>query len=139
MSSSALETQGVVFAIGDAASPEVFNTIPEVMSFDGPGGSASVIDVSDLASSAREKRMGLADEGQFSFEIAYIPSNTYHTLLRTRRSGRTLTNFRITLTDSPQSVISFSGYVLEFRVSGGVDDFLRANVTIEISGSVTVA
>lgn len=138
MSSSALETQGVLIKRGDGASPEVFTTIPEIVSFDGPGGSASEIDVSDLASSAREFRMGLKDEGDFSFEMMYLPNNAQHGGLQTDRTNRTLRNFTITLTDSPQSVMSFSAYVREFSVSGGVDDVIRASVTLRISGAVTI-
>jgi len=139
MSSSALEPQGVAIQIGDGTSPEVFNTIPEITNFDGPGGSANEIDTTDLAATARTFRMGLKDEGDFSFELFYIPANTYHTQLQTDRTNRTLRNFQVVLTDSPQTTMSFAAYVREFSVSGGVDDVLRANVTLRISGDVTIA
>jgi hypothetical protein len=42
------------------------------------------------------------------------------------------------LTDSPQSSLVFTAYVREFSVSGGVDDVLRASVTLRISGDVTI-
>ena len=138
MSSSALETQGVLIQRGDGASPEVFTTIPEIVSFDGPGGSASEIDVSDLASSAREFRMGLKDEGDFSFEMMYLPNNAQHSGLQDDRTNRTLRSFQIVLTDSPQSYLKFTGYVREFSISGGVDDVIRASVTLRISGAVTI-
>ena len=54
MSSNALESQGMAIKRGDGASPEVFTTIPEVRSINGPDGSASEIDVSDLSSTSRE-------------------------------------------------------------------------------------
>ena len=44
MATGALETQGVVLKIGDGGGPEVFEAIGEVTDFDGPGGSANVID-----------------------------------------------------------------------------------------------
>ena len=139
MSSSALETQGILIQRGDGASPEVFTTIPEIISFDGPGGSANEIDVTDLSSTAKEFRLGLKDEGDFSFEMMYIPNNTVHIGLQTDRSNRTLRNFQITLTDSPASVMTFTGYVKEFSLSGGVDDVLRASVVIRISGAVAIS
>lgn len=138
MSSSALETQGVLIQRGDGASPEVFTTVPEIVSFDGPGGSASEIDVSDLASTAREFRMGLKDEGDFSFEMMYLPNNAQHSGLQTDRTNRTQRNFKITLTDSPQSTMSFAAFVREFSISGGVDDVVRASVTLRITGAVTI-
>lgn len=138
MSANALESQGMLFKRGDGASPEVFSAIPEVMTFAGPSGSASVIDVTDLSSAAKEKRMGLKDEGQVTFNINYLPSDTVHAGLRSDRSNRTLRNFQIIFTDdSPATQWDFAGYVTGFAVSGGVDGVVQASVTIEISGDIT--
>lgn len=136
--SSALESQGVVIKISDeTASPWTYDTIEEIRSFTGPGGSASVIDVSHLGSTFREKRMGLPDEGQLGFVLNYIPANAQHALLRSQRAARALTYFQIDFTDSPVTTWTFSGYVLEFSVSGEVDEVVMANVTIEITGAIT--
>jgi predicted secreted protein len=138
MSSNALEAQGMLIKIGNGASPQVFSTISEIKTFSGPTGSAAVIDVTDLSSTAKEKRMGLADEGQLSFTINYIPDNTQHTLLRTRRASREETNFKMVFTDdSPSTTWSFSAFVTGFAVSGAVDNVVEANVTLEITGSIT--
>jgi len=138
MSSVALEAQGTLIKIGNGASPEVFSSIPEIKTFSGPGGSASIIDVTDLSSTGKEKRMGLADEGQLSFTINYIPDNTQHTLLRTRRASREETDFKMVFTDdSPSTTWSFSAFVTGFAVSGAVDNVVEANVTLEITGSIT--
>ena len=137
MSSNAIEAQGVIIARGVSS---VYTTIPEIKSFNGPGGSASVIDVTDLQSTAKEKRMGLQDEGQLQFTINYIPDNAVHQGLRADRSARTLRTFKITFTDtSPKTVWSFSAYVTNFAVSGAVDGVVEAQVTLEISGSITEA
>lgn len=138
MSSQALEAQGVVLQIGDSGSPQVFNSIPEIKTFSGPGGSAAVIDVTDLSSAAKEKRMGLADEGQLSFTINYIAKNTYHAALRTARANRSQTNFKLVFTDdSPKTTWSFAAFVTGFTVSGSVDGVVEANVTLEITGAIT--
>jgi predicted secreted protein len=138
MSVNALEAQGMQIKIGNGASPEVFTAISEIKTFSGPGGSATVIDVTDLSSSAKEKRLGLADEGQLSFTINYIPTNTQHDLLRTNRDARTLTNFKLVFTDdSPATNWSFAAYVQGFSVSGAVDGVVEANITLEITGSIT--
>lgn len=138
MSSTALETQGVTLAISDeTASPWTYDTVGEISNFTGPGGQATVIDVSDLDSTFREKRMGLPDEGQFSLDIFYVPADVQHALFRTQRASRALTYFQITFTDSPATVWTFAGYVLGFEVSGGVDDVVKASVTIEITGAIT--
>ena len=140
MSVNAMESQGIKIARGDGSSPEAFTNIPEIREFTGPGGSASVIDVSDLDSTFREKRLGLPDEGQLSFTIHYIADNAVHINLRSDRANRTQRNFTMTWTDdSPKRVWSFSGFVTEFSVSGGVDDVVLANVVIEITGAITEA
>lgn len=138
MSSNALEAQGMLIKIGNGASPEVFSTIKEIKTFSGPSGSAAVIDVTDLSSLAKEKRMGLADEGQLSFTINYIPSDTQHALLRTKRASREETNFRMVFTDdSPSTTWTFGAFVTGFAVSGAVDGVVEANVTLEITGAIT--
>ena len=94
-------------------------------------------DASDLKSTAKEKRMGLQDEGQLTLAMFYIPDNAVHMALRTDRANRTLRNFRIMFTDTGDTQWDFAGFVTGFTVSGGVDGIVEANVTIEISGAIT--
>ncbi len=137
MSSKALEAQGTLLKIGNGATPEVFVKVPEIKTFSGPGGSASVIDVTDLSSTAKEKRMGLADEGQLSFTINYIPDDLQHKALRSARASRKVTNFKLIFTDdTPSTTWDFAGFITGFSVSGSVDNVVEANVTIEITGSI---
>jgi hypothetical protein len=136
MSSSALEAQGMVFRRRNGFSPDAFVAIPEIKSFSGPSGSASVIDVTDLSSAAKEKRMGLADEGQIQFTINYIPENAVHAGLRSDRANRTLRDFQMQYTDDGDTIWEFSGFVTGFSVSGAVDGVVEAQVTIEISGAI---
>lgn len=135
--SNAIETQGMQILIGDGASSENFSEISEVKTFTGPGGSASVIDVTSLQSTAKEKRMGLADEGQLQFTINYVPADATHIALRAARAARTETNFRMIFTDSGGMRWDFSAFVTGFAVSGGVDAVVEAQVTLEITGSIT--
>jgi len=138
--SNALESQGVVFKRGDGATPiEVFTAVGEVTSFSGPGGSASVIDVTSLASTRKEKRMGLPDEGQLTIELNFDPTDTAQMGLKADRAARVLRNFELVLTDASTTTLSFSGYVLNFSISGKVDDKITASCTIEITGEVTWA
>ena len=139
MSANALESQGIVIAIGDGATPtEVFTSIPEVKTFSFGTGSAAVIDVTDLSSAAKEKRMGLQDWGQLTMTINYIPKNAQHALLLTAKGDRQARNFRVTFTDGPSpTVYAFSAYVLSLPVTGSVDGVIESNVTLEITGDVT--
>jgi len=137
MSSNALESQGMVIKRGNGASPEVFTAIPEVRSINGPDGSASEIDVTDLSSTAKEFRMGMQDEGSITLDMMFIPANTVHAGLRTDRANRTLRNFQLVFTDSPATTWSFAAYVQGLSVSNEVDGVTTASVTLRISGAIT--
>ena len=133
---SAIESQGVVLAYS-IGSPTEFVTIANVTGFNGPGGAASVIDVSNLASTAKEKLMGLPDEGQFTLDLNLDPDAASHQALRNQRAARARTEFKITFTDVTPAVAQFSGFVLGFSIQGAVDAAIKASVTIEIDGPVT--
>ncbi len=137
MASTAITAQGIAMARFGAAA---IDTIPHVVSFQGPGGQASVIDVTNLASSAKEKRVGLRDEGQLSLSLHFNPDDLVHQGLRSDRANRTRRQFKITFTDTtPASTWTFYGFVTQFSVQGGVDAVVEASVTIEIDGEITEA
>jgi predicted secreted protein len=137
MSSNAIETQGTTLGINTSGAPTVYTTIPEIKDFSGPGGQAAVIDVTSLSSTGKEKRMGLQDEGQLSFNIFYVPDNAQHTALRAARAARAKRGFKLTFTDA--TVWTFDAYVTSFSVSGAVDGVIEAAVTLEITGAITEA
>jgi hypothetical protein len=138
MSTSALNSQGMDIAYLDVSgSPEVYTSIPEVNTLAGPDGSASEIDVTDLASTAKEFLMGLKDSGSVTMEILYIPANVVHTALRANWDARTLTGFQITFTDSPATLWTFNAYVQNFAISAGVDAALTGSITLRITGDIT--
>lgn len=137
MSSNALEAQGMKLKRGTGSGPVVYTDIPEIKSFSGPGGSASVQDVTDLNSTAKEKRMGLADEGQLQFTINYLPDNAVHAGLRTDRASRAKTPFKLVFTDAGAMEWTFDAFVTGFSISGAVDGVIEAQVTLEITGSIT--
>ena len=135
MSSNAIETQGTTLGINTAGAPTVYTTIPEIKDFSGPGGQAAVIDVTSLSSTGKEKRMGLQDEGQLSFNVFYVPDDAQHAALRAARASRAKRGFKLTFTDA--TIWSFDAYVTSFSVSGAVDGVIEAAVTLEITGAIT--
>lgn len=137
MPSAAITAQGVELKIGDGATTEIFTTIAEIVSFSGPGGTASIIDVTSLSSTAKEKRVGMMDEGKLTFEMNLNPDNVQHLALKTDRAARTLRNFKLVLTDTTPTTLAFAAYVSGMSISGGVDDVVKCSVTLEISGAVT--
>ena len=118
------------------ATPSAWITIGEVTTWDGPGGSANMYETTHLASTAKEKMIGLPDEGQLTLSINWdLDTDVGQQAAATARIGRTLKNFRITFSDA--STGTFAGYVLGLASSGGVDDKVAGSITVEITGEVT--
>ncbi len=138
-SSSALTSQGMTLGIGDAASPEVFTSIPEIGNIDGPGGTSNEIDVTDLSSTAKEFILGLSDEGDITADLNLIPKQTQHAQLLTLKDSGAETNFRLSFTDSPPSTWTFGAYVKGLPVSNGVDNVTKGSLTLRVTGSITRA
>jgi len=123
------------YTSGGTFTPVTYTEVSEVTDWDGPGGAAAVIDVSHLQSTAKEKMMGLMDEGQLTLTVNWIPSDTGQLALQTARAARTLKNFRLTYSDG--TIQTFSAYVLNFSTAVSVDDRVVGSITLEISGLVT--
>jgi len=133
MTANTIESQGTIFEI-ESSTPGVYTEVGELQTWDGPGGgSAKVIDVTNLRSSRKEKRMGLPDEGQLTIAFNTFFDDAGQTRMYAARNSRALTNFRITYTDL--TVDSFAGFVLMFKSGGGIDDVVKGSATIEISGA----
>ncbi|MDX1388469.1 MAG: phage tail tube protein [Acidobacteriota bacterium] len=135
MSQNAVSSQTSQFKIGDGGGPETFNAVGDVKRIGGPTGSATVLDASDLDSTAREKKMGLFDEGQISVEGNWTGADTYQDQMRTDRANKTQRNFQIAFANG--DIADFAGFVLTFDVAAGVDELLTFASTIEITGAVT--
>lgn len=134
--SEAIASEGILIQRGNGASPEVFTTIGEITDFDGPGGSASVIDATHLGSLAKEKLIGLPDEGQFSFNVNFIGGDPGQVGLRNDRQNRTLRNTKVIFPDSSTTTATFAAFVLSFSTSGAVDDKVSGAISLEITGLV---
>jgi hypothetical protein len=133
-----IDTTGkTLTAANGTLTPVAWSEIGEIVDFDGPSGSASVIDMTHLRSTAKEKLMGLPDEGQFSLSINFVPDDAGQLALIAARAARTEQSFKVTYSDD--STQTFDGFVLGFATSGAVDGKVSGKVTIEISGPVTLA
>jgi hypothetical protein len=129
--------RGTTLHINVDGSPTNFQKIGNITDVGGPGGSATVLDASNLDSVAREKLMGLFDEGQVTVKINLDPDDTVHKAVRTARRNKTLCEFKLTLTDaSPATIGYFFGYVTGFTHAVGTDKILTADITIEVDGEV---
>lgn len=138
MSDTALESQGMALYIDTGGpSPTVWTQITNCKDINFRTGAAAVIDVTDLSSTAKEKRMGLPDEGQLTFTLQYQPKLTAHAELGQAKADRQIRDFKLVLTDAPTpTTYYFSGFVLQVPISAGVDAVIESQVVVEISGAV---
>jgi hypothetical protein len=139
--SNVLNSQGVEFywSTSTAASTVAGALIGEVTDFSGPGGQAAVIDVTHLGSTAREKRIGIRDEGQMTMGVNFLPSDTAQVALRADRASRTRRKCVIKFNDSASYYAIFDAYCSGFSISGGVDQKVSGQVVLEIADAVTYA
>lgn len=135
-----VRSQGMTVGLGDAASPEVFTTIDGIQGINGPTGTATVLDASDLSSTAKEKIIGLRDWGSFTLTTKYDPEDATHASLRGKLGATTSDNYKITFADaSPATTWDFAAFVTGFAVSAGVDAILMVDITLEITDDLTEA
>ena len=124
---------GTLFKIKVASA---YVTVKGVTDFSGLGdGTATVIDVSDLSSTSKEKLQGIADEGSIKVSLNYIPDDPGQVAMEAARTTGAVTSFQNLLADG--TTFSYDGFVQSFGRAVGVDKQITANSSIEITGTVT--
>ncbi len=124
-----------------------FDNIGEVKTVSGPSGSAAIIDITHLGSTAKEKLIGIRDEGQISLSINLDKANatSQHTGLINDRANRTKQTFDIKFTDASATAMTsttqptaiyFDAYVPSFSISAAVDNVVSADITLEITSAI---
>jgi hypothetical protein len=116
--------------------------IAEITDFNGPGGAAAIIDITNLQSTAKEKLIGLRDEGQLSLTLNYNATDAGQAGLRADRAERTKNLYDILFTDVAKSASAmpsradFFAYCQQFSEQGAVNNKISANAVLEITGAV---
>lgn len=136
MSQNAVLTQGTLLKRGDGGSPEVFTTVPDVTAISGPDATKSEIEVTDLSSTAKEFKGGLADFGRLTVDLNYIPGNAIHTAMRNDfiSNASPVRNWQILFVNGKQW--NFQGYVGAFPGNTQPDSVQKSSMTIRLSGPV---
>lgn len=126
---------------GGTDGTEVFTTISEVRSITGPQRSQNLIEVTHMESPDfyREYLPSLLDAGNLNFMINYTGAATQEQLI-TDLESRVRRNFQlIFVTAAATKTASFGAYVVGFEQNFEIEDAITANVTLKITGDVTVA
>jgi hypothetical protein len=132
--SDAIKTQGTTLHYSPAGSPTSFTLVGNILDINGLDGSLTIIDSSDLDSTAAEKIAGLVDEGNVSFTLKLNPNNAVHQALRDARYSGGKLEWKITIPSSTPVTIIFYGYVVNFPINVPFNDKITTPVTIAITG-----
>ncbi|TGP12920.1 phage tail tube protein, partial [Mesorhizobium sp. M2D.F.Ca.ET.233.01.1.1] len=89
----------------------------KVKSYSGFDGSASEIDVTDLDSTAKEKRLGLIDNGSFSIDVNVDMTDPGQIALKAAQKASSLQSFKLEYPDGTAD--TFDGFVKSFPIAGG--------------------
>ncbi|WP_250451204.1 phage tail tube protein [Caballeronia sp. ATUFL_M2_KS44] len=138
MPSTAMSAQGSKFYVNtaaDGAAQPTWTKVKNVKSYSGFDGSASEIDVTDLDSTAKEKRLGLIDNGSFSIDVNVDMADPGQMALKAAQKASTLESFKLEYPDGTGS--TFDGFVKSFPIAGGTDAVITSTVALTISGAVT--
>jgi hypothetical protein len=119
-------------------SPTTFTVIGGVKSVSGLGsGQAAVIDTTTLTSTRKEKRKGLADEGQMTLAINWDEDDAGQALLTEARNSPDVYVLKITLSNGTTK--TFDALVLSFGLDLAVDAIADSSASIEITGEIVTA
>jgi hypothetical protein len=126
--------QGTVITVEDELAAA--QIVGGVVSFTLGDGQAQDIDVTTLASTAKEYCQGLQDLGDFTMEINRDFTDVGQVELDDAKNAQSTRNFEITFEDG--TTITFAGNVKSFTIEGAQDDVIRSTATVKISGNITI-
>lgn len=130
--------QGTTVTVEDGAASTA--TIGGIVSISGIGsGSASEIDITTLASTAKEYKQGLKDNGTLTFELIRDEDDAGQVELREMEDAQATREFVITLPTSTLNVLTFDGFVTSLTTDIGADDVARGSCTVKITGAITLS
>lgn len=126
-----LDSQGTTVTFNDGTTAQ---TVGGVVSFSFGDGQATDIDITTLASTAKEYRQGLQDFGDCTLELKRDPSDVGQAAMETAKAAQATREVVITLPDG--DVATFNAYVKSLSTTGGVDDVANGTATLKVTGSI---
>ncbi len=144
--SSAFTGLGLVLAIGNGASPEVYTTIGEVKTSAGPQLKNDTVDVTNVQSpgGVKEFLASLTDPGEVSVTVNYVPGDPGQQAFYAALIAKSRVPFQLTL--PPSSVETsgdiagywdFLGIPTEYSIDIPLDKEATLALKIKVSGLPT--
>ena len=131
--------KGTKLSVGDAASPEVFTQITDVIEIVVPNPEVADLETTDhdTAARAREYEPGLIEGGDLSIMYKYDPANTQQAALETDRDAGTAKNYQTEVPTSPVDQQTFSAYVKSVEPATPIDGHYTKRATLKVAGAIT--
>jgi predicted secreted protein len=113
-------------------------TVGEVINISGPTMSRETIDVTSLASTGgyREFIAGFRDPGTLTFTMNFTRAD--YEAMKTDFESDTEKDYELILPDSENTSLEFSGLVTELPLNLDPGSQITCNITIKVTGQVTV-
>jgi len=136
--SDAIAGLGATFERGDGATSELFTAIAEVLNITGPGLTRDFIDVTNLSSSGgyREFVASFRDGGEYTFTCNFVRAE--YDLLLADFENDSAVNYQVVLPDTDTTTIQFTGLLTALPMTVPFDDKVTVDVTIKITGGITI-
>jgi hypothetical protein len=136
----AIDTTGLTITTGTAhATATSYTTVGNARTFTGLDGSATELDKTNLASSAKEIALGLVDFGQFTFEADHDNGDAGQAAVLSHYTAGTVVGMKVILPSGTTPTASFNAFIKKFSLTGGIDAIARRSIDCRITGTVTWA
>lgn len=138
MSNTPIAGVGTVFSRKDPTTQE-FTPIASINSIEGPSMSRDTIDTTalDTVGGYRTFITGFRNAGTVTLAMNFTAEGFI--LMKTDFESDVVQQYQIALPDEDQTTLTFSGLVTEMPLTIPTDDKVTVNVTIQISGPVTLS
>lgn len=135
---TAINAQGTTFSINDnvLATAGSAVVVGEIISYSLADGTASDIDITTLASTAKEFRQGLQDFGDVTLEILRDFDDAGQAECLTAKAAQETRQCIITLASGTLDVGTFNAYVKSIDLNGAVDAVNTGTITLKITGAI---
>ncbi len=133
----AIDSSGFATAgTAGTASPQTFSKVGNVQDFTPDGGTATVIDVTNMDSTAKEKRQGLQDNGNYSLTFDSDDTDVGQLRLIAARAAQAVVVFK-QYYPGGLKIRAWQGFVQKVTEPvAGVDKVLRSSATIVVTGPI---
>lgn len=126
-----IDAQGSTVTFNDGAAAQ---TVGGVVSFSFGDGQATDIDITTLASAAKEYRQGLQDFGDLTLELKRDINDPGQAAMKAAKAARATRE--VVITDPDGNVFTMNTYVKSISTSGGVDDVYNGTATLKVTGDI---